>query len=145
MFDTVLTVRRSDQKNNVWNLFPMDLLTLGSKTSSTTIGVKEPNNDHVSRRILCSCLQVHGIWKPYSLLKLQFKSKIWMNGSCYDITPVLGTDAGYCAKRSHNRMIDSHCNVINPAQVYFKTNSVGLICSTLTKLFLPQPKLAWWF
>jgi len=31
-----------------------------------------------------------------------------MKGICYDITPILGSSAGYREKRSHNRMIDAH-------------------------------------
>jgi len=27
---------------------------------------------------------------------------------CYDITPIIGSSAGYREKRSHNLMIDSH-------------------------------------
>ena len=31
-----------------------------------------------------------------------------MKGVCYDIAPILGSFAGYRAKRSHNVMLDSH-------------------------------------
>jgi len=31
-----------------------------------------------------------------------------MKDICYDITPILGSSAGYREKRSHNRMIGSH-------------------------------------
>jgi len=31
-----------------------------------------------------------------------------MKGNCYGITISLVSSAGYCAKQSHNRMIDSH-------------------------------------
>jgi len=31
-----------------------------------------------------------------------------MKGICYNITPNLGSSAGYREKRSHNFMIDSH-------------------------------------
>jgi len=31
-----------------------------------------------------------------------------MKGICYDITPILGSSAGYREKRPHNRMICSH-------------------------------------
>jgi len=31
-----------------------------------------------------------------------------MKGICHEITPILGSSAGNRAKRSHNRMIDSH-------------------------------------
>jgi len=46
--------------------------------------------------------------KVYLLLKRQFKNKARMKGVCYDIAPILGSFAGYRAKRSHNVMLDSH-------------------------------------
>jgi len=31
-----------------------------------------------------------------------------MKDLCYDLTPILGSSAGYRKKRSHNRVIGSH-------------------------------------
>jgi len=35
-------------------------------------------------------------WIAYLLLKRQLKNKKYMKGICYDITPILGSSAGYC-------------------------------------------------
>jgi len=107
VFDTVLDIRTSEKI-----MFSMFSELLRSRMVLLTPGCDDSNfqtrsqiNTKMTIKFPDDACAITCTWKAYLLLKRQFKNKKQMNEIFYDITPILGSSADYCEKRSHDRMV----------------------------------------
>ena len=103
MFDTVLYIRTSGTMSETYSELlrsRMVLLTLGSGTHFPHWEPdKQRNDDHISRRILCSYMHMESIFAEAAIQKQKVNERHYSH---------LGSSASWREKRSHNRMLGSH-------------------------------------